>query len=126
VNSMNTLSSGYSATAHRSISGGMSPTTEEPPAVKAPAPAPGARRNRIVAPPPAQYIKDDGADAPSSTRSSEQKGKMVYAYQQNGEGEISVPDGRDLVILEPDGKLFLVVTTVFLIFTNTAQTDPGG
>ncbi|ORY01835.1 hypothetical protein BCR34DRAFT_574630 [Clohesyomyces aquaticus] len=106
VNSMNTLSSGFSATAHRSISGGMSPTTEEPPPEKkAAAPAPGARRNRVVAPPPAQYIKDDGGDLPSiasASKSSEQKGKMLYHYQQNGAGEISVPDGREVTILEPD------------------------
>lgn len=102
VNSMNTLSSGYSATAQRSISGGgMSPTTEEPPEKKA---APAPRRNRIVAPPPAQYIKDDGLDLPPPAKSSEQKGKMLYAYQQNGDGEITVPDGRDITILEPDGE----------------------
>jgi hypothetical protein len=29
---------------------------------------------------------------------------MLYPYQQNGEGEITVPDGREVVILEPDGK----------------------
>ncbi|KAF2015005.1 FCH-domain-containing protein [Aaosphaeria arxii CBS 175.79] len=104
VNSMNTLSSGYSATAHRSISG-MSPTAEEPPAEKktTPAPAAGARRNRIVAPPPAQYVKDDGGDGPiASPKAPEQKGKMLYAYEQNGEGEITVPEGREVVILEPD------------------------
>ncbi|KAF1951212.1 FCH-domain-containing protein [Byssothecium circinans] len=108
VNSMNTLSSGYSATAHRSISGGMSPTAEEPPAmptenklVSAPAP----RRNRIVAPPPAQFIKDDpdlpSASAPVS-KPTEQKGRMLYAYQQNSDGELTVADGRDVTILEPD------------------------
>ena len=105
VNSMNTLSSGYSATAQRTISGGMSPTTEEPVEKKTTAPAP--KRNRIVAPPPSQYIKDDGQDVPStagSTRSSEQRGKMLYAYQQNGDGEITVADGREVIILESDGK----------------------
>jgi hypothetical protein len=106
VNSLNTLSSGYSATAHRSISVGMSPTEEHPPEKKV-APAPGApRRNRIIAPPPSQYIKpDDGGDiTPSATSSkaAEQKGKMAYAYQANGEGEISVSEGREITILEPD------------------------
>ena len=105
VNSMNTLSSGYSATAHRSISGGgMSPTEEHPPEKKV---APAPRRNRIVAPPPAQYIKDEGEDIPSAatpSKPAEQKAKMLYAYQQNGEGEISVAEGRDVTILEPDGE----------------------
>ena len=109
INSMNTLSSGYSATAHRSISGGMSPTEENPPEKAnkvALAPA-AARRNRIVAPPPAQYIKDDGGDLASGSgllKSTEQKGKMLYAYQQNGEGELTLPEGRDVSVLEPDGK----------------------
>jgi hypothetical protein len=115
VNSMNTLSSGYSATAHRSISGGMSPTAEETPppvAEKKVAPAPGARRNRIVAPPPAQYVKnDDMGDIapPTPTKSSEPRGRMLYAYQENGEGEVTVADGVDVVIVEPDGmsSLFL-------------------
>ncbi|KAF1945905.1 FCH-domain-containing protein [Clathrospora elynae] len=104
VNSMNTLSSGYSATAHRSISGGMSPTAEEPPAVekKAPAPAPGARRNRMIAPPPAQYVKDDGEIAPPTPKSAEMKGRMLYAYQENGEGEVTLAEGTDITILEPD------------------------
>ncbi|KAF2709951.1 hypothetical protein K504DRAFT_248013 [Pleomassaria siparia CBS 279.74] len=114
VNSMNTLSSGFSATAHRSISGGMSPTTEDAPAVAAPAPerkvAPppviGSRKNRVIAPPPTQYVKpDDGFDMPSSagtSRAAEPKGKMLFAYEQTGPGELSVPDGRDVVVVEPD------------------------
>jgi hypothetical protein len=105
VNSMNTLSSGYSATAQRSISGpaGMSPTTEEPPEKK---PAAAPKRNRIVAPPPAQYVKEENFDlAPAPTsKASEQKGRMLYPYQQNGEGEITVSDGTDVIILEPDGE----------------------
>ncbi|OCK76162.1 FCH-domain-containing protein [Lepidopterella palustris CBS 459.81] len=104
LNSMNTLSSGFSATAHRSVSSGLSPTEEHPPEKTKPTPA-AARRNRIVAPPPAQYIKDDGVEPVSiaaSSKSTEQKGKMLYGYQQNGDGEISVPDGKDIIILEPD------------------------
>lgn len=107
VNSMNTLSSGYSATAHRSISGGMSPTTEEPPPpVEEKKPAPTApRRNRMIAPPPAQYIKDDGdIPPPSVSKPVDQKGRMLYPYQQASDGELTVADGRDVTILEPDGK----------------------
>ncbi|CAA9961312.1 hypothetical protein P3342_006924 [Pyrenophora teres f. teres] len=105
VNSMNTLSSGYSATAQRSVAGGMSPTAEEtPPPVekKAPAPVPGARKNRIVAPPPAQYIKPDDDLPPPAPKSNEVKGRMLYAYQENGEGEITVTDGMDITIVEAD------------------------
>jgi hypothetical protein len=124
VNSMNTLSSGYSATAQRSISGGMSPTTEEPPptipenkpiATSAATPAP--RRNRMIAPPPAQYVKEDPDLPPASApvvnasvasmsvpKSNEQKGKMLYEYQQNSDVEVTVADGQDVTILEPDGK----------------------
>lgn len=111
VNSMNTLSSGYSATAHRSLSGapptptGGHPTDEN---VKAGAPTSSpapARKSRLVAPPPAQYIKDDGGGAAGAEpRSPElQKGKMLYPYQQNGEGELTVPEGRDVIVLDPDG-----------------------
>jgi len=107
VNSLNTLSSGYSATAQRSVSGPVPVAAAEQPVAEKKA-APASRRNRIIAPPPAQYIKEDSIDGPPATtpRSTEQKGKMLYAYQQNSEGEISVPDGVEVVILDPDGKCF--------------------
>lgn len=95
VNSMNTLSSGYSASAQRSVSGGPPVTAENE------KPKPAARRNRIVAPPPTTYASEA---PPSRNGSSEPKGRMMYAYQQNGEGEISVSEGREVVIVEPDGK----------------------
>jgi len=125
VNSMNTLSSGFSATAQRSISGGMSPTIEDPPTPAAPpekkmAPPPvlGSRKNRIVAPPPAQYIKpDDNFDASSSgvaVRSTEPKGRMLYAYQQNGDGELTVPDGKEVMIVESDGKYSYLILMLLL------------
>jgi len=103
VNSMNTLSSGYSLSAQRSISGTtMTPTEDEAPAAK---PVTSPRRNRIVAPPPAQYINSSGANGSSLDlpKAGEQRGKMLYPYQQNGEGEITVEEGRDIVIVEPDG-----------------------
>ncbi|KAL1593459.1 Protein BZZ1 [Nothophoma quercina] len=122
VNSMNTLSSGYSATAHRSISGGMSPTVEEPPAEKK-APAAGARKHRVVAPPPAAYIKaDDEAPAPPSN-APEVKGRMLYAYEAGGEGEISVADGRDVTILEPDGRSSLKLTPMLQYLLDISLTD---
>ena len=128
VNSMNTLSSGYSATAQRSISGGMSPTMEDPPAEKkaaAPAPtAPGARRNRIVAPPPVQYVKnDEDIPPPTPTKSNEIKGRMLYAYQENGEGELSVADGREVTILEPDGRSSANLSPMFRILLGASLTS---
>ena len=116
---MNTLSSGYSATAQRSVSGTPSISTateEEPPAAAAPAakkaPAPaagGSRRNRIVAPPPTKYISAPVEDSPSATdgssASKEPRGKMMYPYTAGGEGEISVSEGQEVVIVEADGIL---------------------
>jgi hypothetical protein len=106
---MNTLSSGYSATAHRSVSGTPSLSTateEESPAKKAPI-APG--RRRVIAPPPTQYVApepDLQVDSVGAS-SNEQRGKMLYSYTQGGDGEISVSDGQEVVIVEPDGKHML-------------------
>ncbi|KAK2802211.1 hypothetical protein FQN51_004893 [Onygenales sp. PD_10] len=112
---MNSLSSGYAASTARSASTLPTPqvaeTAAELPASTPAAKPPAARRNRIVAPPPAQYIKsppppldedDLGAALGSSLKSSEPKGKMVYAYDANGDDEISVEEGRDVTIVEPD------------------------
>ena len=113
-NTMDTLSSGYAASANRSLSGKLpgdeasadavieSPTTANKPTV--------GRRNRIVAPPPTQYAKVlpnhnyNGAGL-STSHSIEPRGKMMYAYQAAGNGEVSVEEGDDVVIVEPDGKL---------------------
>ncbi|KAK3945987.1 hypothetical protein QBC46DRAFT_370518 [Diplogelasinospora grovesii] len=112
-NTMNsTLSSGYAASAQRSISGPLSPADETPP--EQPAPdrrastigGPTAlRKNRVIAPPPAAYISElPGSTPPAPTNGSpsEQKGKMLFTFDAGGDGELSVPEGRELVILEPD------------------------
>ncbi|KAF2725807.1 actin polymerization protein Bzz1 [Polychaeton citri CBS 116435] len=103
ISSMNTLSSGYAASAHRSTSNttarsGTLTTTDEVPAsgsIKATPPRP-----RVMAPPPAHYIKDDGVQ--ENGHSDLQKGKMLYAYQANGDGEISLAEGTEINIVEPD------------------------
>lgn len=125
VNSMNTLSSGYSATANRSVTGTMSSTAEEtPPAEKkVVAPAPGARRNRMIAPPPAQYVKDDSDAPPPVSKSAEVKGKMLFAYQENGDGELTVAEGSDLTILEPDGRSFANLSPMFQILLGASLTN---
>jgi len=103
INSMNTLSSGYSATAQRTVSGAMPPTAEEASVEKkAGVPAPGARRNRIVAPPPAQYIKADDETVSPTPQNHQVRGRMLFAYQENGEGELTVAEGSEVTILESD------------------------
>ncbi|KAF3491083.1 uncharacterized protein GIQ15_00600 [Arthroderma uncinatum] len=122
---MNSLSSGYSANAiNKSTSalsvsqpangGTASPAIVELPdagaaaAAKKPAVAP--RKNRILAPPPAQYVSapppapsnDNKENIGGTSKPSEPGGKMIYAYQANGEDEITVDEGQDVIIVEPD------------------------
>ncbi|KAL1591207.1 hypothetical protein WHR41_00248 [Cladosporium halotolerans] len=87
IGSMNTLSSGYAASANRS----MSSTT-----VKDDSSAAKPLTHRMVAPPPAAYIKGGDADG------GEQRGKMLYPYSATGDGEITVSDGQEFVVLEAD------------------------
>lgn len=104
INSMNTLSSGYAASANRSTADhAASPTDEN--AEGPPRPAPrkiSTAKPRVLAPPPTAYVS-----APSNGdvgHSAEKRGKMLYAYQESGADEISVDGGKDVVILEPDGE----------------------
>jgi formin-binding protein 1 len=134
------LSSGYAASANRSISGAgpRSPTEETPPdrssTIKSTTTtsAPNViRKNRIVAPPPTAYISElPGSSANGSSTLSppgnEQKGKMLYPYDANGEGEITVPDGREVTILEPDGKSLLLSVSTFRVTNSHAQTAQAG
>lgn len=115
-NTMNSLSSGYAASASRSITGGpRTPTEEKTSSLDRTGTLGGATgqapKRRVIAPPPTTYISElpgNGANGSSSLAppSREQKAKMLYAYDANSEGEISVPEGRDLVVLEADGKVF--------------------
>jgi formin-binding protein 1 len=104
IGSMNTLSSGYAASAQRSVSGATArsstatedgaastPATTSSPASKAPT------RNRIVAPPPTTYISSNGTGD-----ESKQKGKMLYAFQASSGEEVSISDGAEFTVLEPD------------------------
>ena len=112
-NTMNSLSSGYAASANRSVSGPKSPTEETPPTSSASLKpqitgSNTLRKNRIVAPPPSAYISElpgSSVNGSGSTSSNEQKGKMLYAYDANGPDEVTVADGKEVTILEPDGKL---------------------
>lgn len=92
-----------------SVSGQRSPAEETPPEV-GPRPSISSktsnnvRKNRIMAPPPTAYITDGGASAPNGGEKEEKKGKMMYAFEASGDGELTVPEGRDVVLLEPDGE----------------------
>ena len=96
MGSMNTLSSGYAASAHRSVSGTnvRSPTEDATPK---PIPVPG--RHRAIAPPPASFRSGEDGEGDSG----EQRGKMLYPYQASGDGEITVSEGQEFTVLEADG-----------------------
>lgn len=65
-------------------------------------------KNRIVAPPPSSYINDlQGSKVASKNIvegeiGDERRAKMIYNYEANGEGEVSVEEGNEVVILEYD------------------------
>jgi len=98
---LNTLSSGFSApprTVSRSASGTSIPAAENGSSrpIKA-APA----KHRMIAPPPAIHRNlddDNGHDA----RPTEKKCRMLYTFQKNGDEEINVDEGQELVVLEDD------------------------
>lgn len=122
-NTMNSLSSGYAASANRSVSGlPIRPPNEETspessviqPAASKPTPA---RKNRIVAPPPTQYVSEMPANEPITSNPTEQRGKMLYAYQATGNGEVTVNEGDEVIIIEPDGKPSLPLP----LFLSTPQ-----
>ncbi|CAG7969987.1 unnamed protein product [Penicillium salamii] len=104
-NTMNSLSSGYAASTARSVSNiATQPTPElagdEPPApVAETKPAAAKRAHRVLAPPPAAYV---AAPPPSESKPKEPRGKMLYAYQATSSDEVTVEDGDDVAILEPD------------------------
>ena len=108
---MNSLSSGYAATASRSVSGTVKSVTEpssEVASSSALAPSTSSatsapRRNRIVAPPPAAYV-GGAPDDPSSTP-GRRRGRMLYPYEARDTGEVSIAEGKEFEIIEPDGKL---------------------
>ena len=108
-NTMNSLSSGYAASANRSVSGSgpRSPAEESPPATNASksniSGPTTLRKNRVVAPPPSAYVSELPGSSVNGSGSGEQKGKMLYPYEKNGDGELTVGDGATVVILEPDG-----------------------
>ena len=107
-NTMDTLSSGYAASANRSVSARQdneaTDSTLEPEPAK-PKPSVGTRRNRVLAPPPSQYKSEAANGTSGSTPTSvptEPKGKMLYAFQSSNDGELSVPEDENVVVAEAD------------------------
>jgi len=126
-NTMNSLSSGYAASASRSVSGvgsrlHVEETNHEPTSAPQPVASKPAtlRKNRIVAPPPVQYVSEapsngigsnaGGGSLPS--RPIEPRAKMLFSYEASGDGEVSVEEGTEVIIVEPDGASAFVQTTV--------------
>ena len=119
-NTMNSLSSGYAASAHRSVSGtgtrappeelSTDRSTPSQPAISKPN---TLRKNRIVAPPPTQYVSEapsdglNGASGGISSKYGDPRGRMVYTYQATGGGEVSVEAGEEVTIVEQDGTYLL-------------------
>jgi formin-binding protein 1 len=109
---LNTLSSGYSApqrSVSRTVSGTSVPQlSENDTSTRPPKMAP---RPRIIAPPPTiqrTHNDDSSADGPSS-RSNEKRCKTMYAFRKNGAEEINVDEGQELIVLEDDGKQVEIV-----------------
>lgn len=112
---MHSLSSGYATTAQRSVSSSSlaRPQPENIDTLSMPGnnaadategtQSVSARRPRIVAPPPTTYM---AAEPPSTSSSGtpSARGKMLYSYEARDEGELSVTEGSEVSIVEPDGK----------------------
>lgn len=112
TNTMNSLSS---REAQRSVSGQPSPIEENTPAPRpsvssATSSAP-AKRNRMVAPPPTAYVTDSSGAGLNGSSKHEKKGKMLYGFDGNNSGEVSVPEGREVVLLEEDGRSHYTLVT---------------
>lgn len=93
ANSMNTLSSGYAAGANRSVSGALHTPTDS---VDGSRSGSMTSRNRTLPVRPSRHSNVSGSD--------ERQGKMLYAYQANGDGEVTVNEGQEVSIVESDGK----------------------
>ena len=92
IGTLATLGSGLSARVHRSTSATSSRVELDG--------RPLETRSVAAPPPPARPLPP----MQSASEGLEQRARMLYPYQKNDEGEISVEDGREVVVLEPDGE----------------------
>lgn len=114
-NTMNSLSSGYAMSANRTLTQQRTGSSHEEPqqaqsqAIK-PSGSGTVKARRVLAPPPTQYVSElpgsavNGSSSSLSPPNNEQRGKMLYSYDANGAGEVSVSEGVEVIIAEPDGK----------------------
>lgn len=111
MGSMNTLSSGYAHSAQRSVSGNTVTTIGDGGGA---ARSNTVKRNRILAPPPDHYSNG------SSGASDEPRGKMVYSFAGSGEGELSVNEGEEVTVVEPDGEscISILISCQLFLCTN--------
>ncbi|KAG6004955.1 hypothetical protein E4U21_000578 [Claviceps maximensis] len=120
----NTMTSLSSRSARRSVSGQTTPATAPAPADldtvdESSPPVPAGRpsisssvsgattttRKRMVAPPPTAYVSElagGGATNGSGDKEEKKKGKMLYSFDASGDGELTVSEGREVVLMEPD------------------------
>jgi hypothetical protein len=63
------------------------------------------KRNRVVAPPPVAYISElPGSGLNGGADKDEKRGKMIYGFDASGEGELTVAEGKEVTLVEEDGK----------------------
>ncbi|POS80275.1 hypothetical protein DHEL01_v201325 [Diaporthe helianthi] len=111
TNTVSSISSGYAVSAQRSMTSPMSPTEEEKPPEVPTSTRPmttigsgSVRKNRVIAPPPEAYISELPGSAPNGSGAGhqEEKAKMLFTFEASGDGELSAPEGREVVVLEAD------------------------
>ncbi|KAF7550167.1 hypothetical protein G7046_g8100 [Stylonectria norvegica] len=109
----NTMTSLSSHSARPSLSGSLSgprspseetlPDAAPRPSIASAKSAGPIRKNRVMAPPPSAYVSElPGSAVPNGDGKEEKKGKMMYSFDASGDGELSVQDGREVVLVEPD------------------------
>ncbi|KAL7810302.1 hypothetical protein V8C44DRAFT_332880 [Trichoderma aethiopicum] len=108
----NTMTSVSSHSRQSVTSGPQTPSEDAPSettpkliaaAAKAPTAAAPVKRNRVIAPPPTAYISQPPAGSLNGLlEKEEKKGKMLYQFEAGGDGELSVAEGKEVVVLEPD------------------------
>ncbi|KAJ5103947.1 hypothetical protein N7532_004476 [Penicillium argentinense] len=109
-NTMNSLSSGYAASTARSVSVSNvaaqatpeNPAETDPEPVAETKPTAAKRSHRVLAPPPTAYMSAPPVSETAASKSKDPKGRMMYPYQATGADEVTVQDGDEVAIVDPD------------------------